>query len=204
MAVGFCLGTCSQAKGYSHSIRDEASIRMKVFSRFYFCTSKQKCLRATIIETFIRSTLKRVMKIESTNIRPELLKQLKSYVYDILGCCQDVHKELGPWLNEYMYQEALKVAFQEKQIPFVKEYYFQVTYHGVPLEHRHFMDFLCKGNVAVECKAITSLGVEQRQQLWNYMRLTNTPIGILYNFAPVKDQCEKYYYDVKTKTISVF
>jgi len=62
------------------------------------------------------------------------------------------------------------------------------------------MDFLCKGKVAVECKAISSLGVEQRQQLWNYMRLTNTPIGILYNFAPVKDQCEKYYYDVATKT----
>ena len=36
------------------------------------------------------------------------------------------------------------------------------------------------------------------------MRLTNTPIGILYNFAPVKDQCEKYYYDVKTKTITAF
>ena len=144
------------------------------------------------------------MKIESSNISPEVIIQLKSYVYDIIGCCQDVHKELGPWLNEYMYQEALKVAFQEKQLPFVKEYYFQVSYHGVPLEHKHFMDFLCKGNVAVECKAITSLGVEQRQQLWNYMRLTNTPIGILHNFAPVKDQCEKYYYDVNTKTITVF
>jgi hypothetical protein len=48
------------------------------------------------------------------------------------------------------------------------------------------------------------LGAEQRQQLWNYMRLTNTPIGILFNFAPVKDQCEKYYFDLKTKTISAF
>ena len=144
------------------------------------------------------------MKIESSNIRPDLLKQLKSYVYDIIGCCQEVHRELGPWLNEYMYQEALKVAFQEKQLPFIKEYYVQVSYHGVPLEHRHFMDFLCKGNVALECKAISSLGAEQRQQLWNYMRLTNTPIGILYNFAPVKDQCEKYYYDVNTKTITAF
>lgn len=28
------------------------------------------------------------------------------------------------------------------------------------------------------------------------MRLSNTPIGILFNFAPVKDQCEKYYYDL--------
>ena len=44
------------------------------------------------------------MKIESSNISPEVIIQLKSYVYDIIGCCQDVHKELGPWLNEYMYQ----------------------------------------------------------------------------------------------------
>ena len=96
------------------------------------------------------------------------------------------------------------MSLEEKQIPFKKEYYFQVSFHGHPLEHKHYMDFLCKGNVAVECKAISALSVEQRQQLWNYMRLTNTPIGILFNFAPVKDQCEKYYYDVTTKTISAF
>lgn len=134
----------------------------------------------------------------------EFLTELKSYVYDIIGCCQEVHRELGPWLNEYVYQEALKMSLEEKHVPYVKEYYFQVSYHGRLLEHKHFMDFLCKGNVAVECKAITTLGVEQRQQLWNYMRLSNTPIGILFNFAPVKDQCEKYHYDVNTKTITAF
>ncbi|WP_081778490.1 GxxExxY protein [Prevotella brevis] len=58
--------------------------------------------------------------------------------------------------------------------------------------------------MVVECKAVADIGSEQRQQLWNYMRLANKPIGILYNFAPVKDQCEKYYYDVKSKTISAF
>ena len=123
---------------------------------------------------------KKEMKIvNSSSIDADVLTQLKSYVYDIIGCCQEVHHELGPWLNEYIYQEALKVAFEEKRLPFVKEHYFQVSYHGVPLEHKHYMDFLCKGNVVVECKAISSLGVEQRQQLWNYMRLTNTPIGTL-------------------------
>ena len=144
------------------------------------------------------------MKIGNSTISPEVIAQLKSHVYDIIGCCQEVHQELGPWLNEYMYQDALKVAFEEKQLSFVKEHSFQVSFHGVPLQHKHFMDFLCKGNVAVECKAIASLGVEQRQQLWNYMRLASTPIGILYNFAPAKDQCEKFYYDVNTKTITAF
>lgn len=145
------------------------------------------------------------MKIgEKQNLSADLLMRLKSHVYDIVGCCQDVHRDLGPWLNEYVYQEALKVSLEEKSIPFEKEHYFQVFHHGHPLSHKHYMGFLCKGNVAVECKAISTLGVEQRQQLWNYMRLTNTPIGVLFNFAPALDQCEKYYYDVETRSITAF
>ena len=137
-------------------------------------------------------------------LNEDTVAELKSYVYDIIGCCQEVHRELGPWLNEYIYQEALKVSLEEKHIPFVKEYYFQVIYHGQPLLHKHYMDFLCKEKIVVECKSIASIGTEQRQQLWNYMRLTNSPVGILYNFAPARDQCEKYYYDHRTSTITAF
>ena len=116
------------------------------------------------------------MKIIGTsNCTPELLSQLKSHIYDILGCCQEVHKELGPWLNEYVYQEALSISFGEKRIPFEKEYYFQVSYHGHLLDHKHYMDFLCKGNVVVECKAISSLGAEQRQQDVHHVRPAPMP-----------------------------
>ena len=31
---------------------------------------------------------------------PELQKTLKDYVYPIIGCCQEVHNEMGPFLNE--------------------------------------------------------------------------------------------------------
>lgn len=43
-----------------------------------------------------------------------------------------------------------------------------------------------------------------RLQLWNYMRSAGVRIGILYNFAPVMDECEKYYFDPETRTISYF
>lgn len=42
------------------------------------------------------------------------------------------------------------------------------------------------------------------EQLWNYMRLTSTRIGILYNFAPVKDECERYYLDATTGMMYAF
>jgi len=133
-----------------------------------------------------------------------LLEQLKQYVYDILGCCQRVHQGMGSFLNEYMYQDALEIELSEQEIPFVKEYTFCTHYHGKPIKHTHRVDFKVKEHVFVECKAVDNLGTEERQQLWNYMRLSKTRIGILYNFAPIKDQCEKYYLDIDSQRIVAF
>lgn len=144
------------------------------------------------------------LQIDKEPIEQGLLMKLKHYVYPILGCCQEVHREMGPWLNEYMYQDALRIAFKDAGIPFQAEFRFFANFHGLQIPHEHRLDFLVDNHVIIECKAITEIGTEQRQQLWNYLRLTKYRIGILYNFAPVKDQCEKYYYDPETKRISVF
>ena len=133
-----------------------------------------------------------------------LTEHLRAYAYDVIGCCQVVHRDMGPFLNEYMYQEALAIAFNEANIPFQREYYFSVLFHGQPIKHKHFVDFLVRDDIFVECKAIEHVGTEQRQQLWNYMRLTSTRIGILYNFAPVKDECERYYLDATTGMMYAF
>lgn len=143
-----------------------------------------------------------IHKLQPANAH--LTEQLRAYAYDVIGCCQVVHRDMGPFLNEYMYQEALAIAFQEANIPFQREYYFSVLFHGQPIKHKHFVDFLVRDDVFVECKAIEHIGTEQRQQLWNYMRLTSTRIGILYNFAPVKDECERYYLDATTGMMCAF
>ena len=139
-----------------------------------------------------------------SDVNPSLVTDLKNRCYTIIGLCQQVHRELGPFLNEYMYQEALDILFEENAIEKVREYYFSVTFHGRQIKHKHFVDFLVNNNVLVECKAIDSIGPEQRQQLWNYMRLTKISIGILYNFAPTRDQGERYYLDNKTGNMFVF
>lgn len=139
-----------------------------------------------------------------SNVNPGLCKQLREYCYDLNGCCQEVHRVLGPFLNEYMYQEALAILFTEREIPYQKEYYFTVSFHGHMLKHKHYADFLCKDRVIIECKAIETLGSAQRQQLWNYMRLAKVPIGLLVNFAPVMDQCEHYYLDTDTGNMYLF
>ena len=144
-------------------------------------------------------TLKRLK-----DVHPELCTELKKRCYPINGCCAVVHRELGPFLNEYMYQEALQIQLDEIKIPYEREYYFSVSYHGKPIKHKHFVDFLINGDVIVECKAVEKLVAEHRQQLWNYMRLSRKPIGILYNFAPIMDQTEHYYLDVENDTMYLF
>lgn len=135
---------------------------------------------------------------------PSLLQQLRQYCYGINGCCQTVHRELGPYLNEYMYQDALEIILNERNIPFVREYYFSIDFHGQRIKHKHYVDFYVKNKAFIECKAVECLGTEQRQQLWNYMRLTKTRIGILWNFSPLRDQSEHYYLDAETETMYMF
>ncbi len=144
-------------------------------------------------------TLKRLM-----DIHPELGAELKQRCYAINGVCAAVHRELGPFLNEYMYQDALQILLDEQQIPYRREYYFSVVFHGKPIQHKHFVDFLVNGDILLECKAVDKLAAEHRQQLWNYMRLTGKQIGILYNFAPPMDQAEHYYLDTKDGMMYMF
>lgn len=149
--------------------------------------------------------IKGIEKLEVFN--PQLKHQLANYCYDIIGCCQEVHRDMGPFLNEYMYQEALDICFEEHGITGndkIKEFYFTARFHGKEIKHPHRVDFLVRHKVFIECKAIEAIGTEQRQQLWNYMRLAKVRIGILYNFAPIIDQCERYYYDTDSQRMYTF
>ena len=144
------------------------------------------------------------MFFEKKELDGELKGKLKRFVFDVVGCCQQVHQEQGPELTEYIYQDSLQIAFEQAGIPYIKEYYFKPSFRGITLQHRLFVDFLCKNKIFLECKAIEKLGMQERLQLWNYMRAGNMRIGILYNFAPEIDECEKYYYDPVLRTISYF
>lgn len=139
-----------------------------------------------------------------TDIDTKLCDKLKRYCYEVNGCCQTVHRELGPFLNEYMYQDALEIILKEQNIPYEREYYFSIDFHGKRIRHKHFIDFLVKDKMIVECKAVETLNSDHRQQLWNYMRLTKTRIGILWNFAPTKDQSEHYYLNTENNAMYMF
>ena len=119
----------------------------------------------------------------------------KKHIYDVVGALHEVHKELGAGLNEYCYQEGFQLQLIEQGIPFQREQSFHPKYHGREMDAVYRVDFLCKGDIVVECKSVMELVNNHRAQLFNYMRLLQCPCGILVNFAPQFAVIERYFYD---------
>ena len=71
---------------------------------------------------------------------------LKKECFDIIGCCMDVHNELGSGFLEAVYQEALSIVLSEKNIPFIKEKILDVTFRGKKLEKKYIADFIPRLN----------------------------------------------------------
>lgn len=129
------------------------------------------------------------------------IHQLKEHVYDIVGALYEVHKELGAGLNEYCYQEGLQIQLEESNIPYEKELTFHPSYHGHTMQTHYRVDFLCKGDIIIECKSVEKLSPDHRAQLFNYMRLLNLPCGILVNFAPKNADIQRYFFDTDSRDI---
>lgn len=129
------------------------------------------------------------------------LAVLKQHMFDVVGAIYEVHKELGAGLNEYCYQEGLQMQLEEQEIPFNREMTFHPSYHGKPMQAIYRVDFLCKGDIIVECKAVDDLNNNMRSQLFNYMRLLKHPCGIIVNFASKIVKVERYFYDKGTNEI---
>lgn len=139
---------------------------------------------------------------------PTLKTELQKYVYDVIGIIQDVHRELPQGMPEYIYQEALAIAFDEAGIEVKKEYIHHPVFRGRMMQSYMKMDMMIprqSGNVIIECKAIDKLTQKEYQQLFSYMLGTMFPIGMLVNFHGYpKVTIHKFYYDSSDNTITAF
>ena len=129
--------------------------------------------------------------------------QLANVVYDIIGAALEVHRECGYGIAEGVYQEALCLELEDYGYDIETECELPVYYKGQLLEKHFRMDIVAEEDVVVELKAIEAILPEHRAQLYNYLRLTKKPIGVLLNFGKVL-RAEKYIYDQETNEVSFF
>ena len=104
----------------------------------------------------------------------------------------EVHRNLGPGLLEVIYKDALEIEFRQNNIPFVREKEFFIEYKGQILPHKFYADFIVCEDVILEVKAIKEFSNEHIAQTLNYMKLSNSEIGLLVNFQTKSLQYKRY------------
>jgi GxxExxY protein len=102
--------------------------------------------------------------------------------FKIIGICMEVHRNLGPGLLEVVYKDALDIEFKANNIPFEREKEFSIEYKGVILPHKFYADFIVNEDIVLEVKAIKEFSGEHTAQVLNYMKLSDSEIGLLVNF----------------------
>ncbi len=107
----------------------------------------------------------------------------KEECFAIVGAAMHVYNILGPGFVEAVYQEALEIEFQRRNIPYEREKEIDVYYDGVLLKKKFQPDFVCYGRIIVELKAVMELDDLNRVQVYNYLKATKMKLGLLMNFG---------------------
>ncbi len=102
--------------------------------------------------------------------------------YKIVGICMEAHRLLGPGLLEIVYKDALEIEFKNHNIPYQREKEFEIEYKGVVLPHKFYADFIVYDDIILEVKSVKEISNDHLAQTLNYMKLADTPIGIIANF----------------------
>ena len=107
----------------------------------------------------------------------------KSECYKIIGCCMDVHSNLGCGFLEAVYQEALELELIRNLIPYELESQIDIHYRGVVLDKKYYADFICYDEIILELKAVKCIEDIHVAQLINYLKATRKKVGYLINFG---------------------
>jgi GxxExxY protein len=112
--------------------------------------------------------------------------------HEIIGAAMAVHRELGCGFTEKVYQDALEIELQRRQIPYKREFPLHATYRGVVLKTAFVPDFICYDQIIVELKAVKEIENTFRAQAMNYAKVAGCKIALLLNFGETSLKYERY------------
>ena len=103
--------------------------------------------------------------------------------YKIIGAAMNVHNVLGPGLKEEVYEKALEVELNKRDIVVRRQYAVPVEYDGEQVAI-FYLDLFVDDQVVVEVKALShQLTNDELAQVINYLTATGAQVGLLFNFG---------------------
>jgi GxxExxY protein len=114
-----------------------------------------------------------------TLIEPE--QRVDELARAVIGAAIEVHRQLGPGFLESIYEEALCIELENRQIPFERQKEISVLYKGRPIGTQR-IDLLVGELLIVELKAVEALAEIHKAQVISYLKATHLSLGLLINF----------------------
>ena len=120
----------------------------------------------------------------------------------IIGCCFDVMKELGPGFLENVYKKALVITMRQKGLEVDVERAFEIIFRGQQIG-RYYADLVVCQTVIIEVKCCDCLIGEHQAQLFNYLKVSRLPVGLLVNFRRRKLEWKRLQRNEENSKIEV-
>jgi len=123
-------------------------------------------------------------QILSTAKKKEIMSKLKhgDLTEKIIGTFYEVYNELGFGFLESVYEEALKMALEEKGFNVKQQVSIPVWFRGKQIGDFD-ADLIVNELVILELKAVRKIVNKHEAQLLNYLRATKMEVGLLLNFG---------------------
>lgn len=99
----------------------------------------------------------------------------------VIGAAIEVHRQLGPGLLESVYENALCIEFDLREIPFTRQPGVGITYKGRPVG-KGKLDLLVGNRLIIELKSVERLAPIHSAQMISYLKMTKRNLGLLINF----------------------
>ncbi|PYI42138.1 MAG: GxxExxY protein [Verrucomicrobia bacterium] len=115
---------------------------------------------------------------------------LKDEVFQIVGCAIEVLNTLGHGLVEKPYENALVVEFGLRKIPFRQQPSFDVLYKGRQVG-LFVPDLIAFDTIVVDTKVLDRITDHEKGLMLNYLRITNSRVGVILNFKRPKLEWER-------------
>ena len=123
--------------------------------------------------------------------------------YAIIGAAMEVHRQLGCGFLEAVYQEALAIEFDLREIPYRREVELPVSYKKRRLATHYRADFICYDTVIVELKALSKLGGTTQAQVINYLKASGLETGLVLNFGTASLEYKRFIHSSPESVSSV-
>lgn len=101
---------------------------------------------------------------------------------DIVNCCFDIHKELGPGLLEKVYEICLEHELLNLGYKVQRQVDIPINYKGIIFEEGLRLDLLVEDSVIIEIKAVELVNPVWTAQIISHLKLLDKNLGYLINF----------------------